>query len=89
MLHMRRIVAWIEPDLSDREIAGTVIRIMESLQPYDAKDARTDIPFRDSHDRHGLALIQEFLEQTANTGIGSAHFGNVYSYLTTFLWNFW
>lgn len=47
---MRRIVAWIELDLSDREMAGTVIRIMESLQPYDAKDARIDISYRDFHD---------------------------------------
>jgi hypothetical protein len=61
---------------------------MENLRPYDAQDARID-SYRDFHDGHGLALIQEFLEQTANTGIGSAHFGNVYSYLTTFLWNFW
>ncbi|TVY72837.1 hypothetical protein Focb16_v012800 [Fusarium oxysporum f. sp. cubense] len=28
-------------------------------------------------------------QQKTNKGIGSAHFGNVCSYLTTFLWNLW
>jgi hypothetical protein len=38
---MRRSVAWIELDLSDvGKMVGTAIRIMESLQPYDTKDAR-------------------------------------------------
>jgi hypothetical protein len=87
---MRRSVAWIElcRIWGDGRDCDSDYGEPPTLRCQGCEE-HADISYRDLHDRHGLALMQEVIEQTANTGIGSAHFGNVCSYLTTFLWNFW